>query len=303
MLPVVIGVMFIVFTLMYITPGDPVTTMMGGSPDAPTPMRSEDIEALRAEMGLDDPFLIQFVSFAFKVLRLDFGTSYHTSLPVFAEISARLPATLLLASLGLIIAVLMGIPLGIFCSIKQNSLFDGIASVLGLIALSIPNFWLGIMLIFLFAVSLDWLPISGFTSPWHWILPSLTLGLSSAGVIMRFTRSSMLELIRLDFIRTARAKGQKESIVMVRHALKNALIPIITVIGLQFGFLLGGCVLTEAVFAIPGLGQYMVWSVRARNYPVVQGSVLLVALFLCFTNLLVDILYAFVDPRVSEQYK
>jgi len=297
MIPVFIGVMFIIFTLLYITPGDPASLLLGER------ARPEDIAALRQEMGLDDPFLVQFASYVGKVIRLDLGTSISTKRPVFTELTDRLPNTVRLATLCIVLAVLTGIPLGILCAVKHHKIFDNVASVLGLVILSVPNFWLGLMLILLFSVNLGWLPVSGFTTPLHWIMPSLTIGLSSMGVFMRFTRSSMLEVIRQDYIRTARAKGQKESTVIMKHALKNALIPVITVVGLSFGALLGGAILTETVFAIPGIGNYMVLSIRARDFPIVQGGVLMIALGISIVNLIVDILYGFVDPRIRGQYR
>ena len=297
MLPVMLGVMFIIFTLLYITPGCPATMLLGEA------ARPQDVAALRAEMGLDDPFLVQFGAFVGRVIRLDLGTSFQTRRPVFSEIADRFPNTLLLAALTVIVSVIVGIPLGILCATKQYSIFDNIATVLGLVALSIPNFWLGLMLILVFSVALGILPATGFTSPRHWVLPSLTIGLSSAGTIMRFTRSSMLEVVRQDYIRTARAKGQKERAVIIGHALKNALIPVITVVGLSFGAMLGGAILTETVFSIPGVGNFMVISIRARDYPIVQGGVLIMAILFSFVNLFVDILYAYVDPRIRSQYK
>jgi len=297
MIPVILGVIFVIFTAMYITPGDPATLMLGER------ARQEDIQALRLQLGLDQPFLLQYVNYIGRVARLDFGTSYSTKRPVFNELADRFPTTALLAVLCVSLAICVGIPLGILCATKHHSIFDNIASVLGLVMLSIPNFWLGLMLILFFSVTLGWLPVSGFSTPLHWIMPMLTIGLSSAGTFMRFTRSSMLEVVRQDYIRTAQAKGQKQSVIIIKHALKNALIPVITVIGLSFGVLLGGAVLTETVFAIPGVGNYMVQSIRARDAPIIQGGVLLFALAFSFINLLVDILYGFVDPRIRSQFK
>ena len=297
MLPVIIGVMFIIFTLMYITPGDPASMILGEV------ARPQDVAALRAEMGLDDPFLVQFGAFVTRVLRFDLGTSFSTKRPVFDEIKDRFPNTILLASLTMVVAVIIGIPLGILCATKQYSIFDNIATVLGLTAYSIPNFWLGLMLILLFSVALGLLPATGFDGPRFWVLPVCTLGFGQAGMIMRFTRSSMLEVIRQDYIRTARAKGQTPSTVIIKHALKNALIPVITVVGLSFGFLLGGAILTETVFSIPGIGNFMVISIRARDFPIIQGGVLLISILFSFVNLFVDILYAYVDPRIRSQYK
>ena len=297
MLPVLVGVILIIFTLMYITPGDPASILLGEQ------ARPEDLAALRLEMGLDDPFLVQFANYITRIVRLDFGMSYVTKRPVFTEIYDRFFTTMLLAGISVLVSVLAGIPLGILCAVKQNSFFDSITQVFGLIALSMPNFWLGLMLMLIFSVNLAWLPATGFTTPLHWILPSLTIGLSGAGVIMRFTRSSMLEVIRQDYMRTARAKGQKESVVIMKHALKNTLIPVVTVIGLSFGGLLGGAVLTETVFAIPGLGNFMVQSIRSRDIPIIQGGVLMMAIVFSFVNLLVDILYSYIDPRIRSQYK
>ncbi|MCL2381786.1 MAG: ABC transporter permease [Treponema sp.] len=298
MVPVLFGVMFVIFTLVYITPDDPAMIILGGDRAQP-----EAVAALRAEMGLDDPFLVQFTRYVARVLRLDLGTSFSTRRPVFDELADRFPNTATLAGLGVLLAIVAGIPLGILCSTKHHSIFDNIASMLGVVALSIPNFWLGLLLILFFSFNLRMLPVSGIGTPAHWIMPTLTVGLSAAGEFMRFSRSSMLEVIRQDYIRTARAKGQKESVVIFRHALKNAMIPVITIVGLSFGALLGGAVLTETVFAIPGVGSFMVHSIMTRDFPIIQGGVLMIAVAFSFVNLLVDILYALVDPRIRSQYK
>jgi peptide/nickel transport system permease protein len=293
-----LGVSFIVFTLMYLTPGDPARIMLGES--AP----QEDVQRLREEMGLDDPFLLQYGRYVKNaVVNRDIGRSYVTKRPVIGEIMDRFPATLKLAALGVSLAVAIGIPTGIISATRQYSIFDQVSMVAALIGVSMPNFWQGLMLILLFSVNLGWLPSSGFTSLKHMILPAITIGTSSAATITRMTRSSMLEVVRQDYIRTARAKGQAESIVINSHALKNALIPIITVIGLQFGYLLGGAVLTESIFSVPGVGRLMVDSIKSRDFPVVQGGVLFIAITFSVVNLLVDILYAFVDPRIKSQYK
>jgi len=297
MLPVLLGVMFVIFTLVYITPGDAARIMLGER--AP----EEAVNALRQEMGLDRPFLVQFASYVSRVVRFDLGTSFSSGRPVFDELSFRVPSTALLGGLSLLVAIIIGVPMGIACAIRHNSILDSMATILGLIALSVPNFWLGLMLILLFSVNLGWLPVTGFTTPLHWILPSFTIGLSLAGELMRFTRSSMLEVIRQDYIRTAWAKGQKESAIIIKHALKNALIPLITVIGLCFGGLMGGAVLTETIFAIPGVGGFMVQSIASRDFPIIQGGVLMFAIIFSVVNLLVDILYGFADPRIRSQYK
>lgn len=232
----------------------------------------------------------------------DFGTSYITKRSVTTEIIERYPTTILLALLSVALAVIIGIPLGIISAVRQYSFIDTFSTTISLIGVSMPNFWQGMINILVFSVALKWFPPSGFYGPQYWVLPVMTIGTSAAASIMRTTRSSMLETIRQDYIRTARAKGQKESVVIFRHAFRNALIPIITVIGLRLGGNLGGAILTESIFSIPGLGKFMVDAIKARNYPVVQGGVLFIAIIFGFINLLIDILYAFVDPRIKSQY-
>jgi peptide/nickel transport system permease protein len=298
MLPVLLGVSLVVFSMMYFTPGDPARLMLGETAS------ETEVRELREEMGLNDPFLLQYGRYLKKaVFEGDLGTSYVTGRPVVTEIVARFPTTMLLAVLSVFISVLIGIPTGIVSATRQYSLFDNLAMILALVGVSMPNFWQGLVLIIVFSLHLGWLPASGFYGPAYWILPALTIGTSTAATITRMTRSSMLEVIRQDYIRTARAKGQTELVVILKHALKNALIPIITVIGLQLGRGLGGAILTESIFSIPGLGKLMVDSIKARNYPVVQGGVLFIAVMFSFINLLVDVLYAYADPRIKSQYK
>ncbi|MEA5011999.1 MAG: nickel ABC transporter permease [Angelakisella sp.] len=298
MIPVLLGVIFIVFSLIEITPGDPVRLMLGDS------AREEDVIAMREELGLDDPFLVKFGRYVTGlVTRGDFGTSYESGRPVMTEIMERFPMTLKLAVLSAAVAVIFGVVCGIISATRQYSIFDNVATAVSLIGVSMPNFWQGLMAVLIFSVWLKWLPASGSYGPEYWVLPALTLGTSCAASIMRTTRSSMLEVVRQDYIRTARAKGQSEKIVVLRHALKNALIPVITVIGIQFGSLLGGSVLVESVFAMPGLGKYMIDAIKMRDFPVVQGSVLFLAIAFSFVNLAVDIIYSFIDPRIKSQYK
>lgn len=297
LIPVLLGVTFIVFTLMYITPGDPARLSLGES--AP----ESAVQELREEMGLNKPFLARYGNYIKDlVLHQDIGKSYVTKRPVMQELAASFPATLKLAGLSMLFAILLGIPIGIISAVKQYSWFDSITMIIALIGISMPVFWLGLLLIILFAVNLKWLPSSGFSSIKYMILPAVSLGAQSVAVITRMTRSSMLEVIRQDYIRTARAKGQREKIVVLKHALGNALIPIITVTGLQFGGLLGGAVLTETIFSIPGIGRLMVDSIKMRDFPVVQGGVLFIAIMFSIVNLLVDLLYAYVDPRIKSQY-
>jgi len=297
MIPVVMGVMLVIFTLTYITEGDPAVTILGMQAD------EESVNALRAEMGLDDPFLVQFTRFVTNTAQLNLGTTFNTRRPVWDEIATRFPITMQLSLISMMIAVVVGIPLGILSATKQYSVFDAGATFIGLLGVSIPNFWLGMMLIIMFSLNFGLFPPSGWESPIHWVLPSLTLGISSTAIIMRMTRSSMLEVIRQDYIRTARAKGQRESVVIYRHALKNALMPVVTVVGLQFGLLLSGAILTETIFSINGVGRFMVEAITMRDFPIIHGGVLLLALTFSFVNLAVDILYAFVDPRIRSQYR
>jgi len=298
LIPVLLGVTFIVFTLMYITPGDPAKLVLG---EAAPP---EAVAALRTEMGLDKPYLVQYFTYVEKiVVHQDLGRSYVTNRPVLKEITDCFPSTLQLALSAMFIAMLIGIPVGIISAIKQYSWFDSLSMIIALIGVSMPVFWLGILLILVFTVHFKILPASGFSRPEHLIMPAMALGAMSAAIITRMTRSSMLEVIRQDYIRTARAKGQKESVIILKHALGNALIPIIAVVGLQFGLLLEGAVLTESIFSIPGIGRLLVESIKMRDFTVVQGGVLFIAVVFSFVNLLVDLLYAYVDPRIRSQYK
>lgn len=292
---VLVGVSFIVFTLLQISPGDPVRMMLG---ESATPEAKAE---LREELGLDDPFLVQYGNYLKKLFEQDLGISYNTGRPVVKEITTVFPNTVKLATAATIIAVVVGTILGIVSAVKQYSIIDNIVMVLALLGTSAPIFWIGILMILLFSVNLGWLPPSGFGSLKQMIMPAIALGMQSTAVIARMTRSSMLEVIRQDFVKTARAKGQKEFIVIMRHVYRNALIPVITVIGLQFGNLLGGAMLTEIVFSIPGVGRLMVEAIKQRDFPVVQGSVLFIAVCFSLVNLVVDILYAFVDPKVNKQ--
>ena len=297
LIPVLVGVSLIVFTLMQLSPGDPAMIILGAQA-AP-----EDIAILRESMGLNDPLVMQFLRFLLGMFKLDFGTSYKDGMPVLTKLLEALPYTAQLTFSAVLLALIVGIPAGIISATKQYSAFDRIATVAALIGFSTPNFWLSIMLILVFSVNLQWLPVSGTGTILHLVLPSIALGLQSAAVFTRMTRSSMLEVLNMDYIRTARAKGLSERIVILKHALKNALIPVITVVGLQIGLLFGGAILTETVFAWPGVGRLMIDSIRAKDTPVVQGGVIFTASIFVFINLLVDILYAYVDPRVKAQYK
>ena len=297
LIPVLIGVITIVFILNQLMPGDPARMLAGEG------ATEEAVERVRVEMGLDKPVIVQYINYlAGIVTRGDLGTSYKTGVPVLTEVLERLPTTMILAGISTLISVGIGVPLGIAAATWQNTLVDYAASGLSFIGVSMPNFWQGLMNILVFSVYLNWLPSSGFYGPRYWILPALTVGTSCMATITRTTRSSMLEVIRQDYIRTARAKGQTEYQTIVRHALGNALIPIVTSVGLEFGSLLGGAVLTESVFAIPGIGKYMVDAITNRNYPVIMGGVAILAFIFSICNLVIDVLYAYIDPRMKSQY-
>lgn len=297
MIPVLLGVILVVFTMNHISPGDPARMLAGET------ATEEAVEALREKMGLNEPYITQFFSYLKGIVtKFDLGTSYQTKRPVIEELMDRFPTTAKLALLSIMISAMVGIALGIISAIRQNTVLDQLSRGFALIGVSMPAFWAGMMLILLFAVKLKWLPVSGIDGWKNWIMPAFTSSMVGMATITRMTRSSMLEVICQDYIVTARAKGLSEKVVVIKHALKNALIPIITVLGIQLGTMLGGAVLTESVFSIPGLGKYMVDSIKFRDYPVVQGGVLLLAVVFSLVNLLVDIIYAYVDPRIKSMY-
>ena len=292
LIPVLIGVSLIVFTLMQLSPGDPAMIILGAQA-AP-----EDIAILRESMGLNDPLIVQFFRFLLGMFTLDFGTSYKDGMPVLTKLLEALPYTAELTFCAVLLALIIGIPAGIISATKQYSIFDRIASVLALIGFSTPNFWLSIMLILVFSVNLKWLPVSGTGSILHLVLPSIALGVQSAAVFTRMTRSSMLEVLNMDYIRTARAKGLSRRSVILHHALKNALIPVVTYIGLDFGGMMAGAILTETVFNWPGVGYETYRAITSRDWPIVLGSVTVIVVLVMVINLLVDISYALLDPRI-----
>ena len=297
LIPVLIGVTFMVYFILSLSPGDTAAMIAGESADA------ETIEATRKDLGLDQPVIVQYGKYMLNLLHGDMGKSYKTKRDVFPTIMAAFPNTAKLAFWSILVAVAIALPIGIISATRQYSAIDNVGMVAALLGVATPNFWLGLMLIIVFSLNLGWLPSGGMGSWKNYIMPAITLGTGDAALICRMTRSSMLEVIRQDYIRTARAKGQKESKIIIYHALKNALIPIVTVVGIQFGGLLGGAVLTETVFAIPGVGKFMVDAIKARDYPIVQGGVLIMAVFSSIVNLLVDVLYSFIDPRLKSIYK
>ncbi len=292
-IPIVIGICLIVFVLTYLSPYDPALEM-----GARYHLDAEQIQALRQEMGLDKPFFTQLGHWLLNLARGDLGKSYVQRQPVIQMISSRLQATAELAVAGMLMATGVGIGLGILAALKENSIWDSLSMVLALIGSAMPDFWLALVLIFVFSLTLRWLPTLGQGDLKHLIMPATVVGLTEAGVIARTVRSSLLEVLKEDYIRTARAKGLRERMVVVRHALPNALIPTVTIVGINLGAVLGGLVIVETVFAREGIGRLMVQSVLFIDTPVVQGIVLLSALVFVFVNLGVDLLYAVLDPRI-----
>ncbi len=292
LIPVLIGVSLVIFLLLRLIPGDPARAFLG--PDA----TEQDVAMVRSRLGLDQPLVKQYAKFAWGLARGDLGRSIRTDARVTEELKTRYPNTIKLTAMAAFFMVAIGLPVGIISATRPNSWLDNTTMVLALGGVSVPVFWLGLMLILLFSVKLHLLPSGGGDSIRHFILPGLALGLSSAAILARLTRSSMLEVVNQDYIRTARAKGLMEKVVINKHALKNALIPVVTIIGLEIGGLLAGAVLTETVFAMNGLGRYIVLAINERDYPVVQGAVLLLSLSFVLVNMVVDVLYALIDPRI-----
>ena len=292
-IPVLIGVSLLVFAIVRFIPGDPARAIAGvhASP--------EYIEQVREDLLLDEGLHVQYFVYISNLVRGDMGRSTFSGRPVALELRERFPNTFMLTATAMAIAIVIGMSAGIVSATKRYSLFDNISMLAALIGVAAPVFWLGVMLQLLFSVNLGWLPSGGIGTIRHLVLPALTLGLATSALIARITRSSMLEVLRQEYIITARSKGLVEQIVIYKHALKNALIPVVTVMGLQFGTLLGGAVLTETIFSWPGVGRLMVDAILARDYPVVQGTVLLLAVFFVMINLVVDVIYAFLDPRIS----
>ena len=302
MLLVLVGVIFVVYFIVDKTPGDPAAIILG---NAATP---ESLAQMHEDMGLDGPLVVRYSRYMWNLLHGDFGTSYKTKLSVGSQIAQKLPNTIILSLSGMVVAVLVGIPVGIICAKKQSSVFDNVSMFFALLGTSAPAFWMGMMLIILFSLWAGWFPSSSMgTGFWgllrSLVLPAITAGASCGSVIARMTRSSMLEVLRADYITTARAKGIREWTITIRHMFKNALIPVVTVIGLQFGMLLGGAVMTETVFAWPGIGRYLLDSVKSKDTPAILGSVIVISVMVSVVNLLVDILYAYIDPRIKSQYK
>lgn len=296
MIPVMLGVVLITFSMMYFSPGEPADFILGE-------LATEEDKALfNAQNGLDDPFIVQFCRYIGNAVRGDLGVSYSTRQPVIKEILACFPTTMKLSLLAESFAIVIGVTLGVISAVRQYSFIDNATRIVAMIGVSLPSFWEGLMLIILFSVVLRILPPSGLAGPKSWILPAFTLSTWGLAACMRMTRSSMLEAIRDDYVRTARSKGQSEFVVIMKHAFRNAMLPIITVAGTDFAKLLGGAAVIETVFSINGIGKLIVDGIYSQNAPLVQGGILFVALAMSIINLLIDVIYAYVDPRIRSQY-
>jgi len=302
--PVLVGVSILVFAVMHLSPGDPAAIMLGAQ------ATREDVERLHRDLGLDRALPVQYARWIGRVLQGDLGRSIPLGREVLPEVLIRFKATLILTAGALLVALLIGVPAGIVSATRQYTWLDRLSMGVAVTGVSLPVFWTGIMLIIVFSLTLRWLPSAGMFSPyggglgdlaWHLVLPAITLGTASAAALARMTRSAVLEIVRQDFVRSARAKGLDERAVVGRHVLKNALNPIVTVLGIQVGTLLDGAILTETVFSWPGLGSMMVRAIQARDYPLVQGGVLLIATTFVLVNLFVDLLYAWFDPRIRYE--
>jgi peptide/nickel transport system permease protein len=297
LIPVMIGVIFLVFFIISLTPGDAASMMLGEG------ATEERIAQLKDQLGLDDPLIVQYGRYMANLLRGDLGTSYSTGRSVAREIGQRFPNTFKLTVSAIFLSVLISIPIGVISATRQYSIFDNVGMIIALVGISMPSFWTGLILIIAFSLRLGWFPSGGMAGLKSLILPAFTLAIASTASITRTTRSSMLEVIRQDYINTAKAKGVSRGRVIRKHALGNALIPAVTVIGLEFGVLLGGAVLTETVFSWPGIGRLMVESIQRKDTPMVLGCVIVFSLSFSIVNLIIDILYAYIDPRIKSGYR
>ena len=302
-IPTLILVAVIVFFMIHLIPGDPALVMLGSDASP------EDVEAVRQSLGLNEPLFKQFALWFKHVIAGNFGASIHSKIPVIESIAERFPVTLTLTTLALIFSILISLPSGIMAAVRHNTRSDYVFMIGTIIGVSVPGFWLGLIGLLIFSFKLGWLPSTGYVAIWedfwlglrYMLLPSITLGLFMAAVVARMVRSSMLEVLRLEYVTHARAKGLSEWKVVIKHALKNAFAPTLTTIGTQYGMLLGGAVVTETVFSLPGLGKYIVVAINMRDYPVVQGSILFIAVVYVLINLVVDLFYGFFDPRIEYQ--
>lgn len=297
MVPVLLAVVVLVFVVLHLSPGDPSHVILGEG------AKPEEYEALRDELGLNDPIFVQLGAYLLNLVKGDLGVSYISRNPVLPEVLSRYPTTMILASFSVLWMVIIGVPVGIISATKQYSIFDKVSMGTSLIGVSMPTFWTGMLLVLWFALGLRLFPSGGWYGPIYWVLPSFSIGFHTAAIIARMTRSSILEVIRQDYVRTARAKGQSENKVILHHVLRNALLPVVTLVGIQLGFQMAGAMVTETVFSIPGLGTYLLGAIKARDYPAVMAGVICIAFTYAVINLIVDILYTFIDPRIRAQYQ
>ena len=296
MVPVILGVSIIIFTIMSFASGDPTVLMLGENAS------EEDIAELREELGLDDPLPVQYFNYIKDALQGDLGRSYQNNQPVAQEIALRFPNTLRLTIVGTILSIIIGVPIGIISAVKQYSWMDNCSTLIALVFTAMPSFWLGLMLMLFFSLRLGWFPATGSDTWLHFVLPSITLAAASMAMLIRMTRSTMLEVIRQDYIRTAKAKGAPEFRVIMGHAIQNAMLPVVTSIGLNFGRQLGGAIVIETVFNIQGIGLIMINGISSRDRPMVMAAVMLAAIMASLVNLLVDVLYTFIDPRIKSEF-
>ena len=293
LISVLFGVITIVFLIIHLVPGDPARIMLGES------ALPADVETLRESLGLNRPLIVQYFDFFAKLFQGDLGRSFNTGQPVLSAIIERFPATLILTAASMFFAIIIAVPIGIITAAKRNTVVDNLGMIFSLIGVSMPAFWLGPILILIFSVKFGILPVSGSGSIKHLVLPSFSLGFALAAIISRMTRASMIEVLNQDYIRTARAIGVSEKTILLKHALRNAIIPVVTIVGLQFGALLGGVIIIEIIFSWPGIGQLLIPAIMRRDYPLVQGCILFIAVVYIFVNLIVDIIYAYIDPRIK----
>jgi peptide/nickel transport system permease protein len=291
-IPVLLGVATLVFALIHLVPGDPAQSMLGESASP------QDVQRLRESLGLDDPLLVQYGSFLKGILKADLGTSFRYGTPVTREIRSRLLRTAELAIAAMTVAVVFAIPLGIIAAVFRGTAIDHVAMTLALVGISMPNFWLGPLLALLFAVVLGWLPVAGTGSIWHLVLPAVTLGAALSAILARMTRASLLDELRELYVLAARARGMSRTRAVLRHAFRNSLIPIVTIIGLQFGAVLTGTIITETIFAWPGVGRLLIQAINFRDYPLVQGCILFISFTYVMMNLITDLTYGWLDPRI-----
>ena len=296
LIPMMLAIILIIFGIMELTPGDPARLILG------TNATQEAVDSLTKEMGFDRPFIVRYADYVISAFKGDLGSSWRTGRPVFQEVLSRFPTTVKLAAFSILIALIIGLPLGVLSAIKQYSIFDAAGTTMAMILASVPSFWLGMMGILLFSLKLGWLPSHGYDTWVHYLMPAVTLACPEIAVLLRLTRTTMLETIRQDYIRTARAKGQKERVVIFDHALQNALLPVVTITGTDFAGLLGGVVTIETVFSINGVGLLILKAIQMKDVPVVIGCAIFLSFSVIILMLLVDILYAFIDPRIKALY-